>query len=44
MGYVFNRMTIRSFTLLTIVILMSSYISTYAFAGSGVSTSSTGTQ
>ena len=43
MGYVFNRMTIRSFTLLTIVILMSSYISTYAFAGSGVSTSSTGT-
>jgi len=43
MGYVSSRMTIRGFTLLAIVILMSSYISTYAFAGSGVSTSSTGT-
>ena len=43
MGYVSSRMTIRGFTLLAIVVLMSSYISTYAFAGSGVSTSSTST-
>ena len=43
MGYVSSRITIRGFTLLAIVILMSSYISTYAFAGSGVSTFSTGT-